>query len=384
MRVLVMSITAGEGHNAAAKAICRAFEARGNECLFVDAYKEINRRLYGIVSRGYLFSVSSLPRAYSGVYTHLEKRKRNSYRRSVTRLANRALAGKIRRIVEGFSPDVIVYTHCFCGVLLDVLREREGLSPLIFGVLTDFVMHPYWEECLRTDYIVVAGEASVASAERKGFRREQILPFGIPIREEFSVNTGKSEARRLLGLREETTTLLLMGGSMGYGDIKKSILSLDRLPIPLQLIAVCGSNARAEHELNGLSLEKPALIYGYTDKIGLLMDAADAIVTKPGGLTLSEALAKRLPLVLTEGIPGIEARNAELLLNNGAAIRLSSAYPIETAVRQLLQSPVRLRAMQDCIDCIRHPYATDTLCRYIENCVGELDAQKGGGGPEGT
>lgn len=371
MRVLLMSITAGEGHNAAAKALASAFRGRGHECLLVDAYKEIDTRLYGIVSRGYLFSVSAMPRAYSGVYTHLEKRKRNSYRRSVTRLFNRALSGRIKRIIEDFSPDAIVYTHCFCGVLLDVLREREGLSPLVFGVLTDFTMHPYWEECLRTDYVVVAGEASVFSAERKGFRREQILPFGIPTRAEFQEKTEKSEARRLLGLAEDRLSVLLMGGSMGYGDLKSSVMRLDALSLPLQTVAVCGNNEKAERELCGLSTKKPLSVYGFTDKIALLMDAADVIVTKPGGITSSEALLKRLPLLLTEGIPGIETRNAELLLNSGAAIRLSETYPIEVAVRALLENPVRLRAMQDCIDAVRRPDAAESFCRFIEGRIAE-------------
>ena len=371
MRVLLMSITTGEGHNAAAKAIQAALERNGHECLFVDAYKEIDTRLYGIVSRGYLFSVSNMKRAYSGVYSHLEKRKQNSYRRSVTRLMNRALSGKIRKIVDGFSPDAIVYTHCFCGVLLDVLREREGLSPILFGVLTDFVMHPYWEECLRTDYIVVAGETSVASAEKKGFRTEQILPFGIPVREEFREKTDKKEARRILGLREDVSTVLLVGGSMGYGNIKNIAKRIDGQSLPLQILAVCGNNARAYGQLAEVSFKHPTRIYGFTDKIALLMDAADAVVTKPGGLTASEALAKRLPLILTDGIPGIEARNAELLLNNGVAVRLSETYPEETAIRELFGNPVRLAAINSCIDSVCRPHSTETLCRFIEKCVSE-------------
>ena len=366
MRVLLMSITAGEGHNAAAKALASAFTARGHETLLVDAYKEIDTRLYGIVSRGYLFSVSAVPRAYSGVYTHLEKRKRNSYRRSVTRLFNRALSGKIKRIIEDFSPDAIVYTHCFCGVLLDVLREREGLSPLVFGVLTDFTMHPYWEECLRTDYIVVAGEASVFSAEKKGFRREQILPFGIPTRADFRDKTEKSEARQRLGLREDALVFLLMGGSMGYGDLKSTVLRLDALSVPLETVVVCGNNQKAEREMRGLSTEKPLHVYGFTDKIALLMDAADAILTKPGGITTSEALVKDLPLILTEGIPGIETRNAELLLNGGVAVKLSPTYGIEDAVRELFADPVRLSAIRSCIASLRRPDAAVSLCRFIE------------------
>jgi processive 1,2-diacylglycerol beta-glucosyltransferase len=120
-----------------------------------------------------------------------------------------------------------------------------------------------------------------------------------------------------------------------------------------------------------LSTEKPLCVYGFTERISLLMDAADAVITKPGGITVSEALAKRLPLILTEGIPGIEARNAELLLNSDVAIRLSDAYGIEAAVSQLFMDNVRLSAMQSCIDRIRCPNAAISLARFIETCVTE-------------
>ena len=156
-----------------------------------------------------------------------------------------------------------------------------------------------------------------------------------------------------------------------YGNIKNIAKRIDGQSLPLQILAVCGNNARAYGELAEVSFKHPTRIYGFTDKIALLMDAADAVMTKPGGLTASEALAKRLPIILTDGIPGIEARNAELLLNNGVAVRLSETYPEETAIRELFGNPVRLAAINSCIDSVCRPHSTETLCRFIEKCVSE-------------
>ena len=366
-----MSITAGEGHNATARAVVTALRERGHECRLVDAYKEIDTRLHSIVSRGYLFSVSRLRRAYSGVYSRLEARRRNAYRNSATRLVNRAVSGRIQRTLDDYRPDVIVYTHCFCGILLDVIKEKNGLRPRTVGILTDFAMHPYWEECLRTDYVVIPNDLCIPSARAKGFTDKQIKPIGIPIKPIFAEKTEKREARRAIGLDGETVTLLLMGGSMGYGNLASTVKRLDSLPVELQIICVTGNNAKARAEIEGLRLSKKTVVYGFTDKVGLLMDAADIIISKPGGLTASEALAKRLPMILKNPIPGIEDRNKEFLLNNGVAVAVTKTYSLENAVCQLLKNERRIRAMLDCIDCIRRPYATASLCDLVEQCCTE-------------
>ena len=366
MKVLILTITAGEGHNATAAAVKTTLQARGHECMIVDAWLHISRSLYNIVSRGYLLSTADFKRTYAWAYTRLENRKANSYSKSLTRSTYRTIKKKIVSYIQEYDPDVIVYTHVFGGIFLDVIAEQMPLRARTVGIVTDFVMHPFWEEALRTDRVVIPNEQLLPAAMRKGLKEEQIAPIGIPIRPQFSATTPKEEARRALSLAPELPTMLLMGGSMGYGALANTLRELDSLSLPAQFICVCGNNKEAKEEIDGISFRHPVLTFGYTEKIDLLMDAADCIVTKPGGLTTSEALAKRLPMIIVNPIPGQEDRNAEFLLNNGAAMMASKTCRLTDVVYQLLRDPARIGLMQQSINLIRKPNATDDLVRLIE------------------
>jgi processive 1,2-diacylglycerol beta-glucosyltransferase len=135
----------------------------------------------------------------------------------------------------------------------------------------------------------------------------------------------------------------------------------------MQLICVCGNNKKAKEEIDAQSFTHRVLNFGYTDKIDLLMDAADCIVTKPGGLTTSEALAKRLPMIIANPIPGHEDRNAEFLLNSGAAAMASKTARLTDVVYQLFYHPERLEQMRANIDLIRKPNAAADLITLIES-----------------
>ncbi len=377
MKVLVMTVTAGEGHNTTAKSIAASLEKLGAETMVVDTCRAINPLFYHFIAKGYLLAVSpALAPVYAFGYGSLENRRKNAYRHSMTRFLYSRMRKKIRKIIESFQPDVIVYTHVFAGIALDVIRQKDGLLPKTVGIVTDFAMHPYWEEALRSDYVVVANDLVIPAAERKGFRKEQILPIGIPIRESFADATPKATARRELSLDPDKPTLLLMGGSMGHGHLVKRLLALDRLPVDLQIIVICGNNKKAKRKIDQLKTEKPLLVFGFTDKVSLCMDAADCIVSKPGGLTTSESLAKRLPMVICDPIPGQEDRNEAFLVNNGAAVAMMKGYDLSMAILQLFSHESRLSAMHSCIDYIRRPYATRELCELVLRLARETQKER--------
>ena len=366
MKILILTITAGEGHNSTAASIQASLQERGHTCEVVDTWLHISRSLYNIVAKGYLLSTADFKRTYAWTYARLERRKVNSYSKSLTRSTYKMIKKKIVSYITEYDPDVIVYTHVFAGIFLDVIAEKMPLRARTVGIVTDFVMHPFWEETLRTDRIVIPNEQLIPAAERKGMQREQIIPTGIPIRAQFATAREKSEARRELGLAEKPT-LLLMGGSMGYGSLADTMRELDALPGEHQLICVCGNNKKAKEQIDGMTFSHPVLCFGYTNKIDLLMDASDCILTKPGGLTTSEALAKRLPMIIVNPIPGQEDRNAEFLVNNGAAAMVGKTTRLTDVVYQLFRDPARLTLMQGCIDLIRKPNATADLVTLIES-----------------
>jgi len=224
-------------------------------------------------------------------------------------------------------------------------------------------MHPYWEEA-PMDYYVLASELLCNQAKKKGISEDEIVPTGIPINPRFAKKTDKQEARKILGL-EDKTTILVMSGSMGYGKIGSMIKKLDEADFDFQILSVCGYNERLKKRIDKMEFEHKIFNYGYSDQIHMFMDAADCIVTKPGGLTTSEALAKGLPMIMANPIPGQEDRNVEFLLNNGAAFKISSTFPIDEALFQMFSNEVRLRNMSEMVKSLGKPQATKDFVDFV-------------------
>ncbi|MBR7185116.1 MAG: galactosyldiacylglycerol synthase [Clostridia bacterium] len=374
MRVLILSVTAGGGHNSTAQAIKTVLDNHAVECRILDTFEYISKPLAKTVSEGYLFITSKAKLAFEEGYRLAERRKRTADEKSNTRRNAKLLSRKLRRYLVIYDPDVIIYTHIFAGVILDVIKAEHGLRAKTVGILTDFVFHPYWEEAVHLDYVVTACDQLGYQAKKKGFSPEQILPMGIPVQEKFTAHTDAGEVRAELGLDREKTTLLLMGGSMGYGNIAATVESLYALDADFQLIVVCGSNEKAKEEVDALPHKKPTVTFGWSREVDRLMDAADLIITKPGGLTTSESLAKRLPMIIVNPIPGQEDRNTEFLLNQGAALAVTDTFPLDEAVWSLLSSPERVALMRAAIDRIRRPNASADIARFVMQ-LGEVNEQ---------
>ena len=366
MKILVLTITAGEGHNSTASAIKDGIDTIGGEsvdCKIVDVYKLLNSMLYNAVSKGYLFATKRLKKLYGDIYALMENRKYSADDDSPMRKVNYGLAKTLEKYVSMYDPDAIVYTHVLAGILLDDIKVRYGLRAKTIGIVTDFRLHPYWEEVTHLDYVVCADKRMTYSVCKKGFSKEKILPFGIPIHPKFTVEIPKETARAKLGL-DNRLTLLVMGGSMGFGNMVENVKTLDALDIDYQIVVICGNNKDAYAQLSELETTKKMYVFGFVNNVELFMSAADLIVSKPGGLTSSEALAKRLPMVIVNPIPGQEDRNVEFLLNNGAAVATSKTLKLDEAVWMCLHDTTHLESIVDAIDKIRHPDSTRKICEF--------------------
>lgn len=373
MKVLVLSITAGQGHNATAKAICAYLELIGCEAEMLDTFNYVSRILGETVSKGYLITASKAKLAYKSAYRLAELRKKSKSDASPTRATGTMMAKKLLGYISDYDPDVIICTHIFAGIILDVLKEKRETRAKCIGILTDFAFHPYWEEGLNLDYVVTPNELLTAQAMKKGFSKEQILPLGIPIHPKFSKSVTKEEARARLGLDLRKRTVLLMSGSMGYGHIESTVNTLDAVPHDFQIITVCGNNAEAKARIDAMRTKKRILNFGFTDKVDLLMDASDCIITKPGGLTSSEALAKCLPMIIVNPIPGQEDRNTEFLVNNGAAMAVTATSPLDEVLYQFFVDPRRSEIMREAIKLISKPESTKDICEFSKALCADQD-----------
>lgn len=370
MNYLILSVTAGEGHNSTARALKTEIELRGSECTILDTFDYIAPELAKIISEGYLLITEKAKTAYKLGYRIAEKR-RHASEHLPTKLMNIAMSDDLAEFINRDSYDAIIFTHPFAGMLLDVMKERRIIKNRTLGILTDFTFHPYWEDCTRSDFVVTPDSLLLPQARRKGFRDEQILPFGIPISPAFREKLPQKDARRRLGLDERLPTLLLMGGSMGYGNMGETVHRIDNMHSDhdFQMIVVCGNNEESRAEISKISENSihHIQVHGFVRNIHEMMDASDCLISKPGGLTTSESLAKGLPMIIVNPIPGQEDRNAEFLLNNGCAMRTSKTCPIDECIYQLLSSDIRLNAMRECISKIGKPNSTVDVISFLDD-----------------
>ncbi len=368
MRVLILTISTGQGHTQTALAISEYFEKRGAECRVLDAYKDTNRILSDSIEFGYLVGTQYATGMYRRGYRMAEKSENGRHSFHLSRLADGMVGQKLLRFIREFSPDVIITTHLFAAMHLTYMGEEIASIPT-FGIVTDFTMHPYWENT-ELDYYVTASPLLNFQCLRKGIPDYKILPFGIPVREKFTSHLTREEARETLGLQNKTTILVMMG-SMGYGNMTKSIKQIDKIDTDFQILCVCGKNERAKRDIERLQTAHDLRVYGFVDNVDVLMDASDFMISKPGGITLSESLVKAIPVILMNPIPGHEDRNREFLVNNGLAMAVSDTYPVEEAVFQFLQNDWRRENLREGIRAVSPRNPTKLLFDFIAEHYGK-------------
>jgi len=372
MRILILSVTAGFGHHATAKAISDQLIAHGAEVHTLDVYAYISNFVKATIDKGYLFSSAHMQTLYRLIYQLAENGGAGYFNSniSIIKIINALGGSKFAKVIKGYAPDAIVCTHVFAAQMVNELKKRRKLEDIVtFGIVTDYTLHPYWEDVPRVQYIVTASELLTHRCIQRGIPKERILPFGIPVHPKFNKMISRNEAAAQLEINSERPTILLMGGSMGHADHVKNIEHLAAVGLPLQLLVVCGNNKKllVKVERFASRFESECLIkpYGFVNNVEVMMSASDCIVSKPGGLTVSEALAKGLPMLLVDPIPGHEERNVDFLVNNGMAALITRNFPIDEAVYEMFHNPVRLKTIRETMRAIAHPDAAEHLAEFI-------------------
>ncbi len=365
MRVLILSVPAGGGHLQTSKALRDYLLTQKNtECEILDIAENVNDLAATLVSEGYLVASTYMQTGYRFVYNQMDKRTKKSFTPG-SQVLYQICGKKLVEYIKDFKPDVIVSTHVFATVILNIHAKKHKIQTKMVSIVTDFTVHPMWEQTT-SDYYVIAAENLALEALKKWGTADNVLPLGIPIREEFSKKLSPVQARKELGLKDKFTVLIMMG-SMGYAGAAIDIVKqLDKLDEDLQIVVVCGSNKALKQKLSRKKVKKDMVVYGFCDNVPALMDACDCIITKPGGLTTSEAMAKNIPIILTNPIPGQEERNMEFMQNNGVAMSLSDEFTADKAVYQLIHNEGIKENLIKNIKRIAKPNATQDLAEFLQ------------------
>lgn len=369
MKILLLTVTAGHGHTQAARVIMDCLEEYGAECALLDTLEYINPILGESVDKGYLYSTKFIPQVYGKIYDLVDNRDKTEGKFSITQIMNKILSKKLINFLKGYEPDVVICTHIFAAQIISYLQNKEIIGAKSIGIVTDFTIHPFWEET-NLDYYVTANELLNHQAAKKGIDTNKILPIGIPVHPKFSRKMDQSEARDTLKI-EDKITVLVMSGSMGYGNIESVITNIDSMDMDFQIISICGNNKNMKKKIDEMVTRKRVYNFGFVDNVDVIMDASNCIITKPGGLTTSESLTKGIPMIIINPIPGQEERNAEFLLNNGLAFMTSETFPADEAIYQLINNKWRYQSLIDMTKIIGKPNATRDLCNHILNHLGK-------------
>ena len=365
IKALIISASTGQGHNSTANAIQSVFLDNGWQCTVIDAHYQAFKPLGFCLSKGYLITIKCFSGAYAHTYTKLERRKTG--KKDMTVLSSKMIAGRIGKYIESYQPDVIICTHVFAGMSIQHLINKGKISAKTYGIITDFTIHPYWEELLGFDGLVIPSEKLMQQALNKGFKEEQLLPFGIPIHSKFSVSTEKRIAREQLGLMPDKPVITVMSGSMCHGGICRTVQRIDKINNCFQIVAICGSSEKQFKQLKNLTFRHKVLKLGFTDKVNLIMDASDIIITKPGGLSTAEALSKELPMIISKPIRGHEERNLAFLTDNGVAMSVSEDKPVDVLVKQYFTDEATRKNMKNAVNEIGKKNAAKKLFDYINS-----------------
>jgi processive 1,2-diacylglycerol beta-glucosyltransferase len=364
-RILVLSATAGAGHFRAAEAVeaaCREAYP-GAEVSHVDALTLTPapfRRIYG---KGYVDFVNRAPGVVGILYDRTNRTPRrgagDAVRKALDRLNTRPLVEHVR----AFAPDVVCHTHFLSAEILNRERRKRGAAPNAV-VVTDYDVHRFWL-CPGVDRYFVAREENRDHLAALGEARERIEVTGIPIHPAFARKADVRGLREKHGVVPGRPLVLVLCGGFGVGPVEEVLRRvLESLPLA-QVVAIAGRNETLRKRLLSLSSSPLVRVLGFTKEMHEWMALADLAVTKPGGLTVSEALSVGLPLVLANPIPGQETRNATMLYEEGAAISGENLLTIGPRVSRLLEDPGRLQAMRRSARRLGHPGAAAAIAAEL-------------------
>lgn len=365
---MLLSASVGAGHVRAAQAIEKELRRQSPQASLehIDVLDYTNRLFRAVYSSGYIHVAVHIPALFGYLYDLQDTPWKMETARGLLMRTN---TRPFLKMLQRQQPDLVICSHFLPTELVSWLKQHGRLRARHAIAVTDVDPHAWWF-CRHYDHYFVAMEESRQYMARMGIDPDRVTVSGIPIDPVFGQPGDKRTLREKHGLDPDTTTLLVSTGGWGKGPIIEIVRELNRLTHPCQVVVICGRNEQLRARLQQLAgqCQRPgfALIpIGFTHEMHEYMDAADLMIGKTGGLTVFESLAKGLPSVIIQPIPGQEERNADHLLEEGTAIRCNNIPTLAFKIDQLLNQPGRLAAMSDNARRLGHPDSADTIARTV-------------------
>lgn len=366
-RILLLSVSAGAGHVRAAEALrSYAEQDPALTTLHLDVMDYVPDSFRKLYADFYIKLINHHPQLWGLLYRRSADIKPSAFAQKLRRATERLSTRDLIKAIKDFNPDAIICTHFLPAELLMHEIRRGRWQVPVWVQVTDFDLHRMWVIPHMRGYFA-ANEEIALRMEANGIAAERIHETGIPIMPAFSQPLRREDCAAELGLDPHRQTFLLMGGGAGVGALESVTESLLASEGDFQLVVLAGRNAKLLASLTTLAQQHPARLFpmGFTQQVERLMACADAIVTKPGGLTTSECLAMGLPMIVNAPVPGQEEHNADFLLEQGAALKAIDTIGLTYRVRRLMRDPAKLADMSRCAKALGRPHAAKAVLDVV-------------------
>ena len=371
MKILILSCNTGEGHNSCAKALQIAMQRRGINCEIQDTLALVSEGLSQRVGDAYLFSTRGSLFEFVYKFGGFVSSNMDTWQ-SLVYGANRLYAKKLYDYIKKHHFDIIVCVHLFPAEAITALKRNMHMDIPSYFIMTDYTCIPFLQET-DLDYYIIPHEHLIEEFAEKGLPRDKIVPIGIPVDEKkFTTRLPQSKARALLihsyiDLRSDGHWYLVMSGSMGFGNVEQLIKQLLKDIRPEDsIVCVCGRNESLLHSLQEQFTEQGQLcLLGFTNQVSVLMDAADVIFTKPGGITSTEAIVKNIPLIHTHPIPGLENHNAHFFHQHGMSYFTTDIQQQVAVAKRLCEDLNYRKQMLRNQRMNANPHSSDDVINFI-------------------
>jgi len=371
-KVLIVYATGGMGHVTAAKAVEEAFKNKYPEVEVkrVDVIDYAAKLYKKVFVDGYNYVSAKKPELWGWLYRTFNKK---SSQKLPTALSKLAIEGNFIPFIKEFNPDFIVSTHPLPMILVSSSKRKDIIDILSSMVVTDFGCHSFWVDP-EVNYYFVATQDVAKCLQNYDAVPNKMVVTGIPIELKFSQNFSKPELMKKFGLDPNLFTMLIVGGQFTFAALQKVIGGVQKAnKDKVQFLVVAGRDKELKTAIENSNLDGDSntKVFGFIDNMHELMMVSDVIFSKAGGLTVSECMAKGLPMIINKVIPGQEEDNVNYLVSKGAAVKVSNFSEVAGVVNELLNNPEKISAMKEAAKKIGKPNSATDLADFVYNKINE-------------
>lgn len=373
MKTLILSCNTGQGHNSCAGALRDFWQQQGDVCEIADALSFLSEGTSRFTCDGFHWVYRYAPWLFRQGYSYAE-RNPDLFRRGspVYRILTSG-SGRMYEYIRQGGYDSVICTHVFTALMLTAMLEKYPMELATGFVATDYTCSPSGKESRLQRYFI-PHEGLAGDFECANIPEETLRYSGIPIRPVFYDAIPKEKAKEALGIAPRRKHLIMMCGSMGCGPIPYMARRIAKhMGETTELTVICGTNRPLKNKMERMFAENPRVhVTGYVQDMSLLMDSADLYLTKPGGISVTEAAVKHLPMVLIDVVSGCEIYNKLYYLRCGGARVGANAKETADLCLEVLANDAILTRMRHRLAAVAKPHAAESIYSEMKSLTENL------------